>query len=115
MLKMKMNLYLFCEQKPLAPIVATPSGSRLVNQNERAITLQIFLRKIIEQTAAFSYHLEQSALPMMILRILLKMGCERIDVRGEDRDLYFRATRILGSEAELRGKFGLLFCCYWHE
>lgn len=63
--------------------------------NERAVAKDVLLREIIEETAALTYHLQKSALTMMVLCVLLKVWCERVDVLCKKSDLYFGRTGII--------------------
>ena len=83
--------------------------------NQRAVFIQVFFGEIIEQTAALADHFEQTAAAMMVLRIFFEVRREGIDVLGENRDLDFRAARVVGRFAIFRGKLGFFIFCYWHD
>ena len=82
--------------------------------NEGAVLVHVLLCEIIEQAATLADHLEQPAAAMVVLRIFLEVRSERVDVGGEDRDLYFRAPGVVRCFAKFRGKLtGRLFR-NWH-
>jgi hypothetical protein len=82
--------------------------------NERAIFIDVLLGEIIEKAPSLTDHLQQSATTMVILGIFCEMGCERINIFGENCDLDFRAPRIVRRFAEFRSKLLLLFFGNWH-
>ncbi len=82
--------------------------------DERAILVDVLLGEIIEQAAALADHFQQPAAAVVILGILLEVWRERINVLGENGDLYFRAPRVVRRLAELRRKLLLLLFCNWH-
>ena len=82
--------------------------------NERAIFIDVLLREIIEKAPSLTDHLQQTSATVMILGIFREVRGERIDVFGEDRDLDFRASRVVRRFAEFRSKLLLLFFGNWH-
>lgn len=82
--------------------------------DERAISCYVLLCEIVEQPAALSYHLEESALSVVVLGVALKMWSEGVDRGGEDRDLDFGRTGVVSGLAELGRKLRLLVFGNWH-
>ena len=52
---------------------------------------------------------------MVVLGIFLEVRGERIDLLGEDGDLYFRAPRVVRRFAELCSELLLHLFCNWHR
>ena len=78
--------------------------------NERAITSNVLLREIIEKPAALTYHLEKTALTMMVLCVLLEVWCERVDVLREESDLDLGRTGVIRVLAVLGDDLFCTFC-----
>jgi len=85
---------------------ARPLGCRLFTQFElgyqRAVTLNVYLFKIVELTAARADHLKKTSSRMVILGVRFKMLRKVVDAPCKERDLNLGATRI----AFVRCKFG---------
>jgi hypothetical protein len=79
-----------------------------------AVFRNIFLGQIIEQTAAFADHLDEAALAVMIFRISLEMGSQRVDLLGQDGDLDFCLAAIFRIRAVFRDEALRLFLRNWH-
>lgn len=60
--------------------------------DQAAITRDVLLREIIKEAAALAYHLQKSTLAVMVLRVLLEVWGQGVDVGGQEGDLYLRAT-----------------------
>ncbi len=62
--------------------------------NDRAVTLDIFLHKIVEKAAAVTDHFQQTSAAVVVIVVHLQVFVEIVDAVGEDGDLYFRRTRV---------------------
>lgn len=63
--------------------------------NERAIALDVLLGKIVEKAATLTYHLQKSALTVMVLCVLLEVWRERVDVLRQESDLDLGPTGVI--------------------
>src|SRR6185437_8841335 len=79
---------------------ATTRLSKLTSQteliDESAITRWSLSVEVLQQTAAFAHHHQQSAAAMKIFLVGAKVLGELIDFLGEHRDLNFGRTCVLG-------------------
>ena len=78
--------------------------------NERAITCDVLLCEVIEKAAALAYHLQKSALTMMVLCVLLEVWGERVDVLCKESDLDLGRTGVILVLAVLRDELFCTFC-----
>jgi hypothetical protein len=69
--------------------------------NELAVFGDVLFGEIIEQAAALADHLQQPAATVVVLGIFLEVRGEGIDLFGKDRNLDFRAPRVVRRFAEL--------------
>ena len=58
------------------------------------VTLDILLLQIVEQITAATNHLQQTAIRMVILLVILQMGIQVIDATGQNCDLHLRGTGV---------------------
>ena len=66
---------------------------------DRTVTLNVFSLQIGEEVTAASDHLEQSAITVLILRMLFKVLIEMVDAVGQKSYLDLRGTGIRFGEA----------------
>ena len=62
--------------------------------DQGTIALDILLHEIVEQAAALTDHLVQTAAGVIVLRVLLEVLGQLSDTLGEDGDLDFRRTGV---------------------
>ena len=74
--------------RPLRPTESNKLLSESQLLNDFTISLDILLRKIVEQVLSVTNHTEQTSLRVEVLRILLHVLGEGVDAVGEDRNLY---------------------------
>ena len=55
--------------------------------DDRAVTLDVLLRQIVQQTAALTDHLVHAQTAVVVVGMLLEMLGQLADALGEDRDL----------------------------
>src|ERR1051325_7840898 len=70
--------------------------------DQRAIFVHVLLSKVVQQAAALTDHLQEATAAVVVLRVLLEVRRERVDVRCQDRDLDFGAAAIVGGLSVLR-------------
>ena len=62
--------------------------------DDRTVTVDIDLDKIVEEFLSLADHLEKTAAGMIVLGVSLKMLCELVDPLGKDSDLDFGRTCV---------------------
>jgi hypothetical protein len=78
--------------------------------NNGTVALNVVFGQVVEQVAAATYHLEQTAAGMMILFVHLQMLGELVDAHGQNRNLNLGGTGIaFVGFAQVNG---LLFCFF---
>ncbi len=63
--------------------------------NQVAITVRVLALQIIQQLAALTDQLEQTATGMVILSVRLEMFSQRADTAGKQCNLHFRGTGVV--------------------
>ena len=75
---------------PFCTLLLTKSELR----DDSTVTLDVFSLQISEKVAAATYHLEQTAVAVLILRMLLEVLIEVVDAVCQKSYLYLRGTCI---------------------
>ncbi len=92
--------------------------ARLLTQtqllDQRAVTVGILALQVVEQLAAAAHHAQQAAAAVVILRVGLEVTRQFDDTRGQQRDLDFGRTRVVGAARELSNDIRLLDICNRH-
>ena len=78
--------------------------------NDLAISFDILLRKIVQQTLSLTNHHGKTSLGMEVLFVHLKVLGQRVDAVGQNRDLDLGRTRVIFAGSVLRNDllFGFL-------
>jgi hypothetical protein len=64
--------------------------------DQRIVAIHILALEIVKQRTPLVDHLQQAAARMVVLVVRLEVSGQRVDAAGEDRDLDFRRTRVVG-------------------
>jgi hypothetical protein len=62
--------------------------------HDLAIAIEVVRAKVLQVTAALTYHLEETAAGMMIVLVRLQVLGQVADPSAQERDLHFRGSRI---------------------
>ena len=77
--------------------------------NDRAVTLDIFLRQIVQQTAALTDHLVHAQTAVVVVGMLLEVLRQLADTLGEDGDLDFGRAGVALMGGVVGDDVGFLF------
>ena len=62
--------------------------------DQLTVAVYVLLLQVCQHAAALTYHLQQAAAGMVVLRMLLQVLGQLLDARGQDCYLYLRGTGI---------------------
>ncbi len=80
-------------------------------RDDGLVALGVVLLQIVQQTTPLADHHQKTAAGRMVLLVRAEMICELPDPFTQNRNLNFRATRIIRVGGVLRDDIGLLISC----
>ena len=97
----KERMHYCCALIVTSELLLAETISDLKSCDDGPVTLDVCVVQILEQAAALTYHLEQTATGMMVVLKNLQMLIEVIDASCKNRDLNLGRTRVAFSALEL--------------
>ena len=80
-------------------------------RDDGLVALGVVLLQIVQQATSFADHHKKTAAGRMVLLVRAEMICELPDPFTQNRNLNFRAPRIIRVGGVLRNDIGLLISC----
>ncbi len=90
----KERMHYCCALIVTSELLLAETISDLKSCDDGPVTLDVCVVQILEQAAALTYHLEQTATGMMVVLKNLQMLIEVIDAGCKNRDLNLGRTRV---------------------
>ncbi len=75
--------------------------------DQRQVTLAVFGLEVVQQLAAAADHAQQAAATVVVFGVGLEVGHQFVDAGGQQSDLDFWATGVVGSTGVGFDDFGL--------